>query len=475
MIPSVSEEGGNWPDFRYRRRPRRTLTERGAATLDRLPPHDIQMEMGVLGCIMLSPRECLAECVVKIRTKEVFYDLRHQTIYEHLVAMFDANLPIDLITVQQRLKDAQVLEQIGGIPYLSQLQDSVPSAANLGYYMEIILEKAMLRNMVQTCTGVVGRVYEYEGDVDALVSEVERTILGIRDTYAPASSALVDIKLVQQRVLQQYENAHNGIHDFGIQTGFGNIDRIIGGLTAQEMIAIGGVPSAGKTSLMWNIVNNLAIISTTPVGIFSLDDPAETIIHRLNCINAEVDGAAIRRGECTEGDMVRLGQAVAKVHAARARLMIDDSGGLTDRLMLAKGRRMVQAGAKVLFLDYLQLLQAEGQGMYEKTTNASHAIKNMAKELRVPVVVISAITKPNNAPASWKPTMFDFRGSGDIDYDINQAWLLYRKPGDETNDFAPEYPVVMDIAKNKQGGTGTMEFIFRKPCTKFTPQTFSHE
>jgi len=164
MIDSVSESAGAGPDLKKSRRQKPTLSERGAATLDRLPPHDLQMEMGVLGCIMLSPNECLGECVEKLKDdgKEAFYDLRHQTIYETLSTMFNARQPIDIITVQQNLKDRQLLEQCGGIAYLSQLQDSVPSAANLGYYLEIVKEKFLLRRMIQTCSGVVGRIYDYE-------------------------------------------------------------------------------------------------------------------------------------------------------------------------------------------------------------------------------------------------------------------------------------------------------------------------
>src|ERR1700744_4255581 len=172
MIDSVSERAAGGADFKKARR-QKTLAQRGAATLDRLPPHSIECEQGVLGCILLSPNESLGECVEKLKDdgKEAFYDLRHQTIYETLTEMFNARQPIDLITVQQNLKDRQLLEQIGGIAYLSQLQDAVPSAANLGYYLEIVREKFLMRRLIQTCTGVVGQIYDFEGNVEELLDE----------------------------------------------------------------------------------------------------------------------------------------------------------------------------------------------------------------------------------------------------------------------------------------------------------------
>ena len=171
MIDAVSDEPGRREDFKKSRRRKNTAPD--SLKLDRLPPHSPEAEQGVLGCALLAPNECIGECVEKLKDegKETFYDLRHQTIYEELVDMFNTREAIDLITVQQRLKDKQLLDQVGGIAYLSQLQDAVPSAANLSYYLEILREKYLLRKMITTCTDVVGRVYDYEGEVDALLDQ----------------------------------------------------------------------------------------------------------------------------------------------------------------------------------------------------------------------------------------------------------------------------------------------------------------
>src|SRR5689334_288204 len=176
MIDSVSNEGAGSADLKRAKRVRRP--QAAAATLDRLPPHAHDMEQGVLGCILISPNECMGECIEKLKTgAETFYDLRHQTIFSKLAEMYDSRQPIDLITLQQKLKDDQLLEQVGGLAYLSTLPDVVPSAANLSYYLDIVKEKYVLRKMIHVCTDVVSRVYDHEGEVDMLMDEVERDIL----------------------------------------------------------------------------------------------------------------------------------------------------------------------------------------------------------------------------------------------------------------------------------------------------------
>ncbi len=200
MIDSVSDIAGAAADLKKSRR--RKIASSDSLKLDRLPPHSPEAEMGVLGCALLDPNQCIGECIEKLKDEgqEVFYDLRHQTIYEMLATMFNSREAIDVITLQQKLKDKQLLEQVGGIAYLAQLQDSVPSAANLSYYLEIVQEKFLLRRMISTCTDVVGRVYDYEGEVDALMDEVERDVLRISESRAQTSTSTVK-ELVGKAIL----------------------------------------------------------------------------------------------------------------------------------------------------------------------------------------------------------------------------------------------------------------------------------
>jgi replicative DNA helicase len=246
MIDSVSDAAGAAADLKKARR-RKNVSAADPIKLDRLPPHALDMEQGVLGCQLLSPNECVGEVIEKLKGVgiEAHYDLRHQTIQAELFEMYDARIPIDVITLQQRLKDKRLLEQVGGIAYLSQLQDAVPSAANLSYYLDIVREKYLLRKMIQTCTEVVGRVYECEGDVDALLDEVERDVLRISESHAQGDS--LTTKELVGRAVVTIENFFNRKGTLtGLATGYADLDRMTDGLHGSEMIVIAARPSMGK-------------------------------------------------------------------------------------------------------------------------------------------------------------------------------------------------------------------------------------
>ena len=313
MIDSVSEAAGAAADLKKARR-RKNVSAADPVKLDRLPPHSPEAEQGVLGCALLSPNECLGECIEKLKDngQEVFYDLRHQTIYETLAAMFNARDAIDVITVQQRLKDKQLLDQVGGIAYLSQLQDAVPSAANLSYYLDIVREKYLLRKMIQTCTEVVGRVYDYEGEVDALLDEVERDVLRISESRSQ-SDALSTKELVGRAVVT-IENFFNRKGTLtGLGTGYADLDRMTDGLHGSEMIVIAARPSMGKTSLAMNIVENVVLEQKLPVVVFSLEMSAEALVMRMMCSIARVNLRSIREGFMSESDFPKLTNAAGKL------------------------------------------------------------------------------------------------------------------------------------------------------------------
>src|ERR1039457_2405100 len=224
MIDSVASEGASAADLKRTRRQKSARAD-ARPTVDRLPPHSPEAEKGVLGCVMLSPNECMGECIGKFkRGAEVFYDLRHQTIFNMLVEMFDSRQAIDVITLQQGLKNKQLLEEVGGIAYLAALPDAVPSAANLSYYLDIVQEKYLLRKMIQTCTEVVGRVYDYEGEVDALMDEVERDILRIGESRV--QSQTTTIKELVKKAINTIEDFHQrqGVLT-GVGTGLTDLDK----------------------------------------------------------------------------------------------------------------------------------------------------------------------------------------------------------------------------------------------------------
>jgi replicative DNA helicase len=473
MIDSVSNVAGGGPDLKKTKR-KKSATHDSSQSVDRLPPHSPEGEKGVLGCVLLSPNECMGECIEKLKDNgpEAFYDLRHQTIYEALTLMFDAREAIDIITLQQRLKDKGMLDQIGGIPYLSQLQDAVPSAANLSYYLDIVREKFLLRKMISVCTDVVARVYDYEGEVDGLLDEVERDVLRISESRA--QGGVLTTKDLVGKAIGTIENffSRKGALS-GIGTGFMDLDKMTDGLHGSEMIVIAARPSMGKTSLAMNIAEHVAIEQKLPVAVFSLEMSAESLILRMMCSLARVNLRTIRDGFMSEADFPKLTSAAGKL--SNSKLFIDDSAGLSILQLRARARRLWQQhDIKLFVIDYLQLLHSTGRRSQEnrqqEIADISSGIKALAKELKVPVIVLSQLNRELEKDKSRKPRMSDLRESGSIEQDADLVGLLY-KPNANDEEDAPEegdgVPVNLLIAKQRNGPTGDVHLTFLKPYTRF--------
>jgi replicative DNA helicase len=476
MIDSVSDSAGAAADLKKVRRQKSARAD-ARPTIDRLPPHSPEAEQGVLGCALLSPNECMGECIEKLKDdgQEVFYDLRHQTIYEIMATMFNSREAIDIITVQQKLKDKQLLEQVGGIAYLSQLQDSVPSAANLAYYLEIVREKFLLRKMIQTCTDVVGRVYDYEGEVDALMDEVERDVLRISESRVQSNT--LGIKQLVHQAIGTIENYFSRSGTLtGLATGFADLDQMTDGLHGSEMIVVAARPSMGKTSLAMNIAEHVAIESKLPVGVFSLEMSAESLVVRMMCSLARVSLQSVRAGFGNESDFPKLTTAAGKL--AGAPLFIDDSAGLSILQLRARARRMWQQHSIKLFvIDYLQLLHSTARRSQEnrqqEISDISSGIKALAKELKVPVIVLSQLNRePEKREKGAEPRLSDLRESGAIEQDADVVGLLYKPNAGENEDGtagreAEGEQVNLLIAKQRNGPTGDVKLTFLKSFTRF--------
>jgi replicative DNA helicase len=442
------------PDFKRSRRKKDTSVD--LMKLDRLPPHSLEAEQGVLGCVLLSPNESLGLCVDKLKGgPESFYDLRHQTLYELLVEMYDRKDPIDLITVQQKLKDA------------------VPSAANLAYYLEIMREKHVLRRMLKSCTQVIGRVHEHQGEVDALIDEVERDILKISEEREEAGiRGMKDLVRGAIDLIQSYHARAGGLT--GIGTGLPDLDKLTSGLHEGEMIVIAARPSVGKTSLAMNIVEHVIVNEGHPVGVFSLEMTSESLVMRMLCSMARVNGRAIRDGFLSEQDMRKLTGAASKM--AKAPLYIDDTSGLSILQLRARARRMWQQhGIKLIIIDYLQLLHSSSRkaqdNRQQEVAEISSGVKALAKELKVPVIVLSQLNRDvEKRGKSEKPKLSDLRESGSIEQDADVVGLLYRVESeeDESDPAADSIRVNLMIAKQRNGPAGDdVKLIFRKGLTRY--------
>ena len=472
MIEPASDGGDASPDLKKSRRKKAGFSD-AAAKVDRLPPHSPEAEQGVLGCVLLSPNDCVGECVEKFKAgAEVFYDLRHQTIFETLIAMYDQREAIDIITLQQRLKDKQRLEEVGGVAYLNSLPDTVPSAANLSYYLEIVLEKHVLRKMIHTCTEVVSRVYEHEGEVDGLLDEVERDILRISEERVEAKTD--KIKDLVKKAISTIEDYHQrqGMLT-GVGTGFIDLDKMTSGLHGGEMIVVAARPSMGKTSLAMNIAEHVSIEEKLPVGVFSLEMTSDSLVLRMLCSRSRVNLRNVREGFLAERDFPKLTGAAGKL--ANAPLFIDDSSGLSILQLRAKARRMYQQyGIKLFVVDYLQLLHStarRAENRQQEIADISNGLKSLAKELNVPVIVLSQLNRELEKDKDRKPRLSDLRESGAIEQDADVVGLLY-KPSREDDDAGggeeqDAVPVNLLIAKQRNGPTGDVHLTFLKSYTRF--------
>jgi len=474
MIDTVESAGGAGVDLKKSRRSKHAATA-ASLKLDRLPPHSVEAEQGVLGCVLLSPVDCMGICIERFKHgSEVFYDLRHQQIFDVLASMYDQKEAIDLITVQQTLKDKGQLEAVGGIAYLNALADSVPSAANLEYYVNIAREKYLLRRVVRACTGVVSRVYDYEGEVDSLLDEVERDILRIGEERVEGESRT--IKDLVHKAINTIEEFHQrqGVLT-GIGTGFVDLDKMTSGFHGGEMIVIAARPSMGKTSLAMNIAEHVAMDLNLPVGVFSLEMTAESLVLRLLCSRARVNLRNIRDGFLAERDFPRLTGAAGKL--ASAPLFIDDTSGLSVLQLRAKARRMYQQyGIKLFVVDYLQLLNSTSrradENRQQEISDISNGIKALAKELNVPVVVLAQLNRAPERENNRKPRLSDLRESGAIEQDADLVGLLYKSNKENEDDEGPApsgdaLPVNLLIAKQRNGPTGDVCLTFLKSITRF--------
>ena len=472
MIDTIEPQAGSAPvDFKKARRKKADLAD--PSRVDRLPPHSVEAEQGVLGCILLSPHDSLGECIEKFKDgSEVFYDLRHRTIYELLAEMYDRKAAIDIITVQQALKDKQQLEAVGGLPYLASLPDAVPSAANLAYYLEIVREKFILRRVIGTCTEVVTRAYEHQGEVDVLIDEVERDILRISGDRVVENSA--DIKDLVHRAIHIIEDYHQRQGKLGgLGTGFIDLDKMTDGFHPGEMIVIAARPSMGKTSLAMNIAEHVATQLRLPVGVFSLEMTSESLVMRMMASLARVNSRSIRDGFLSERDFARLTTSAGQL--AKAPLFIDDSSGLSILQLRAKARRMAQHhDIKLFIIDYLQLLHStarRAENRQQEIADISNGVKALAKELKVPVIVLSQLNRELEKDKNRKPRLSDLRESGAIEQDADVVGLLYKpSSGDDDEAPGPEadgLPVNLLIAKQRNGPTGDVNLTFLKSYTRF--------
>lgn len=470
--------------------PRRRVPQVNEHGLGRVPPHSVDAEQAVLGCILINPNESLDLCLEKLRTPQTldtegksrgqsdethfFYDLKHQLIFELLVDMCEAKEAVDTLTLANRLRDRGQLDTIGGPAYLASLEDSVPSAANLTYYLDIVWEKYLLRKLLKVCTGMLQDAYSHEGDVEQLLDEAETRIHRINDERTGERQA--DMKTLVRKAIEEVEAQHlrKGAIT-GIPTGFLDLDNLTDGLQAGEMIVVAARPSMGKTSLAMNIAAHVALEAKKPVGVFSLEMTSEQLVTRMLFSQARMNLRTARDGFLISSDFPKMTAAAGRL--AKAPLYIDDTAGLSILQLRAKARRMKhQHDVQLIVVDYLQLLNSTSRrardNRQQEITEISGGIKTLAKELHLPVIILSQLNREMERDKARKPRLSDLRESGAIEQDADIVGLLYKPTsGEDEEDGLAELnegePVNLLIAKQRNGPTGDVSLTFFKNYTRF--------
>ena len=430
----------------------------------RLPPQNLDAEQSVLGAILLD-NTALSKAFELI-TEEDFYRGAHRLIYQAMVELADSNEVVDQITLTAILKSKGQLEQVGGGAYVAELVQAVPSASNIRYHCKIIREKALLRGLIRTATEVVTRGYDEVGQSDDLLEYAEREIFKLAQgrlgrSFIPLNQIIKESIEIIDRLYNRKEKIT------GVPTGFRELDDLTAGLQASDLIIIAGRPSMGKTSLVLSMAEHAAIRAEMSVGIFSLEMSKSQLVLRMLSSQAHLDSHALRTGQLTEKDWRSLCDGADRLE--RAKIFIDDSGALTVQQMRGKARRlMAEQGLDLLIIDYLQLMQgrSDSESRQQEISDISRALKALAKELDIPVVALSQLSRAVENRTDKRPVLSDLRESGAIEQDADVVMFIYR---DEVYNPDTEEKGIADILvrKHRNGPTGDRHLYFQDRYAKF--------
>jgi replicative DNA helicase len=432
---------------------------------DRLPPQNIEAEQAVLGAIFLEPSALTVASEILI--PEDFYRASHQKIFNAMLKLNDEGKVVDLVTVTEELAAAKLIEDTGGVSYLSELASSVPTAANIEYYARIVEEKSLLRRLIRTATEIASDGYSREDEVEALLSEAEKNILAV--AQRKNAGAFHNIKDVLVRTYDNIEQMHQRAGEItGLETGFIELDRMTAGFQRNDLIIVGARPSVGKTAFALNIAQNVAHKTGENIAIFSLEMGAEQLVMRLLCAEGNIDAQRLRTGSLTDEDWGKLTMAMGSL--SNSGIFIDDTPGVRISDIRSKCRRLKQEhGLGMILIDYLQLILGSGragENRQQEVSEISRSLKQLARELQVPVIALSQLSRGVEQRQDKRPMMSDIRESGSIEQDADIVAFLYR---DDYYDKESENKNIIEIiiAKQRNGPTGTVSLAFVKEYNKF--------
>ena len=444
------------------------------STLERPMPSNLDAERCILGAILLD-NNALNTAIEALKPDDFFIP-QHRSIFNQMIALGEAQHAIDLVTLTEELHRRGELESSGGAPYLASLVDGVPRVSNVEHYARIVKEKAMLRNLIHATHNIQQHAFDGEDGADTILDNAESSIFALAEDRVKAG--LLPIKDIVRDNFERLEKIfREGKSVTGISTGYGELDKLLSGLQPSELIILAGRPSQGKTALALNMAENIAIRGGLPVAVFSLEMSKEALLQRLVASVAQVDAHKFRSGHLSREDWRRMTEGLGQMSSAP--LWIDDAGSISVLEIGAKARRLKRdKGLSLLIVDYLQLITARGRfnSRQEEVASISRGLKGLAKELQIPVLVLSQLTR---APEREErgPQLSDLRESGAIEQDADVVMFIYR-PNFFNMNATPEERDMADIliAKQRNGPTDKVKFVFRSRLTRFeeaAPDAFS--
>jgi replicative DNA helicase len=436
------------------------------ASPHKVPPQNAEAEQSILGGILLDNQAL--NNVLEVLVANDFYSESHRRIFTAIIELSDKNEPTDLITLTNILKNKKQLDGVGGAAYLASLVDNVPSAANVAYYAKIVKEKAILRQLIGTATGILKNSYDSGMDVDDVLDEAEHSIFEISENKIRPSFYL--LKNIIKDTFKTIENLYEKKNLItGVPTGFARLDDLTSGLQKSELIIVAGRPSMGKTAFALNLARHAAVEMGLPVAVFSLEMSKEQLALRMLAADAKVDSQRLRRGLVGETDWPKLTTAAGRL--SEAPIFIDDTPAITVLEMKAKARRLkAENGLELVVLDYLQLMRAGGRkdSREQEISEISRSLKALAKELNVPVIALSQLNRKVEDRTNRRPQMADLRESGAIEQDADVIAFIYRDEVYNKSEDNPEKGIAeIIIGKQRNGPVGIVKLAFLEQYTSF--------
>ena len=433
--------------------------------LAKIPPHDIDAEQAVLGS-MLTDKDAVNAAIETLK-EDAFYRDDNRIIYQAIVNLYSKSEPIDIITLKDELESMDKFEQVGGYEYLASLPDKVPTTANVQKYIKIVEEKSILRSLIKTANEIIELGYSPTEDVEDIMDGAEKKIFDIMQSknqkgYSPIKDVLVESFTKLEELYNRKQ------HITGVPTGFAELDYKTAGLHGSELILVAARPAMGKTAFALNIATNAALRGNAPVAIFSLEMSKDQLVNRILCSEAMVDSNKVRTGKLEEDDWVKLAGAIGPL--SESEIFIDDTPGISVMEIRTKCRKLkMEKNIGLVVIDYLQLVQGSNKrsgSREQEISEISRSLKILAKEINVPVIALSQLSRAVEQRPDHRPMLSDLRESGAIEQDADIVMFLYRDDYYNKESEKKDIAEVI-IAKQRGGSTGTVELLWMGNYTKF--------